>query len=100
MLFRSVNVPYVTKNPQSISNIKTKSPINVFTVGKQLFISSNVNDPVQFILVYDLHGRLLLSKSGLNVSDINLNLPFDDTIVIVKVQTNSFVNSKKISISI
>ncbi len=94
----AVNIPDV-KAPNSQPSIKSANTINIAAIGKKIHINSSINDHLQKVDVYDLHGKLLYSQSGLNESDFSFDLYENNMIVIVKVQTNKSVAAKKLIIN-
>lgn len=91
----AVNIPYV--EPTSLVPAKKESSdVVIFAVGDQVFINTGAHDPINKIAVYDLQGRLLMQKEGLNSSQINFHTPVYNNVVIIQVQTKGSVANQKL----
>ena len=82
----------------SIESFRVENNILISSSMRSIMIKSEENDPIQNVAIYDLQGRIITSESSLNQTVYQLNVPAQNSVAIVKVQTNNSQKIQKIQI--
>jgi hypothetical protein len=72
------------------------SSVSIKYVNGQLQVTSSENNPIRSINVYNVVGRLICLFPHLNVWNYSFHLPEENTVIIVKVQTERSSKTEKI----
>lgn len=76
--------------PQLMSN-----NVIVYKENKEIVINSGIEN-MDAVKIYDLSGRLLFKKNGINASEFKCNIAITDQVLIVKINVGSKTISRKI----
>ena len=86
------------KHGTAIESFRIENDILIFNQLNSITVKSVNEDPIQNVAVYDLQGRIIASKTALNQTTCTLNVPDQNSFVIVKVQTNRSLKTQKLQV--
>lgn len=80
----------------SIDNTLSEANEQVYFSNNGIAVVSSVSNPIKQIMIYDIHGRLLYNRNGINASLFEVEDQLNSDVIIVKVVSEKGVKSVKL----